>query len=337
VDGGRIWRVSELTDREHLRLRLRTDGVGLAPVRTVEPQGDTEAGADFAVPGVLVIDGPVLPGAIGDGRPLLAGIGRPWAGPLLVSAGADLTMSSPRAELSDPAGVGRLIAPLSAGPLGRWDEASQLVVEMPGDQFSSLSELAVLAGGVPLLVQHAQGWELIAYRDAQLIGADQYRLSGLLRGLQGSIISAAETGAVCVVLDPRLGRGNILTNELGLELQWQAEGRGLLGAVQSETFGNLAGLAFSSVHLRASEQLDGSVLLTWVHRGADITDSWILPESANVGRFQVQLKRGDEIAFERDTDLPQMQLETGWQSDDVVYVREYGADGRLGQFASLVL
>lgn len=338
VDGdARIWRLSNMSDQAHLGLRLRAEGAGLASVRAGDPQEGAAIAAGYAVPGVLVIDGPVLPGAIGDGRPLLAGIGRPWAGPVSVSAGADLTMTRARAELPDRAGVGRLIAALAAGPLGRWDEGAELVVEVPGERFASLSELAVLSGGAAILVQGDAGWELIAYREAALIGPDRYRLRGLLRGLQGSLIQAAKPGAVCVVVDSRLGRGTVDAGEAGLTLQWQASGRGLFGEAQSEIFENRAGLAFAPVHLQALTVEGGALSLTWIRRGAEISDSWILPESANEGRFQVQLIRGAEIELEVDTDGPQMRLETGWQTADLVSVREYGADGRLGHAANLML
>lgn len=335
-DGG-VWRVVEVQDQGQIDVQMRVQGRGLATVRAGEPQERTERIAGFAVPGVLVIDGPALPGAIGQTLPLLAGIGHPWPGPVLVSAGGDAAMLSARAELVDPGGVGRLLAPLEAGPLGRWDEASELVLEMPGAQFSSLSEEAVLAGGVPLLVQGQDGWELMAYRDAALIGADQYRLTGLLRGLQGSVIARAETGAVCVVLDERLGRGNVGPGEIGLELSWQAEGRGLFGTLGTERFEDKAGLAFAPVHLCALRGASGVIDVTWVRRGAEISDSWILPEAANAGRFDVQLWRGEDRVFQGTVQAPIWRGETDWQSGDILQVREIGADGRLGRSAEMVL
>lgn len=336
-EAGNVWRVTGLTDHAQYDVELRPDVATVPPARALDPFQRVETGANFAVPNVLVIDGPVLPGAIDDQRPLVAGLGQPWPGPLLVSAGLDVTMTTSRVDLVDPAGVGRLIAPLSAGPLGRWDEAAQLVLEMPGERFASLGQEAVLAGGVPILVQNGDTWELLAYRDAELIGQDQYRLTGLLRGLQGSVISEAPSGAVCAVLDDRIGRGNVSVEEIGLELFWQAEGRGLIGNAETFQFNDQAGLAFSPAHLQSLMMTDGRLRLEWVRRGADIRDSWVLPESVNEGRFQVRLERDGAIIAETDVDAPNLVIESGWQAGDQVQLRQYGGDGRLGRAAYLVI
>ena len=333
----RVWRVTSLTDRVQIDVSLRPETTDLATVRALIPQDAAPSGAGLALPGVLLIDGPVIPGAIDDARPLLAGIGQPWPGPVNVSAGIEETLLSSRADIVDPAGVGRLIAPLSEGPLGRWDNSSELVLEIQGEQLPSLSLQAALAGAQPILVQNANGWELVSYRDAELIGQDQYRLTGLLRGLQGSEIVSAESGAICVILDARLGRGNIDTNEIGLDMFWQAEGRGLLGDLQLAQFENKAGLSFSPVHLRQLVSPDGALLLNWVRRGAEITDSWILPDSPNEGRFKVCLKRGQSIIFDVDIEVAFLELPDIWQDDDEVLVYEYGQDGRLGYPARLRL
>ena len=333
----RLWRVTSLTDRVQIDVSLRPETAELETVRALTPQDATPNRAGLALPGVLLIDGPVIPGAIDDARPLLAGIGQPWPGPVNVSAGIEETLLSPRADIVDPAGVGRLIATLLEGPLGRWDNSSELVLEIQGEQLPSLSPQAALAGTQPILVQNANGWELVSYRDAELIGQGQYRLTGLLRGLQGSEIVSVESGAICVMLDARLGRGNIDTNEIGLDLFWQVEGRGLLGDLQLAQFENKAGLSFSPVHLRQSASPDGALLLSWVRRGAEITDSWILPDSPNEGRFRVCLKRGQNIIFDVDIEAAALELPDIWQDDDEVLVYEYGQDGRLGYPARLRL
>lgn len=334
---GRQWRVTDLQDHGQIGARLRIEEAGLAVVRAGGIYPSDQGNNGFALPSVVVIDGPVLPGMIGDGRPLLAGIGDPWAGPVTISAGRNSAMLTARAQLADPAGVGRLIGPLATGPLGRWDEAAELTLEMPGERFASLSVQAVLAGDAPLLVQGETGWELMAYRDAELIGADEYRLTGLLRGLQGSVISAAEAGAICIVLDERLGRGNVHADEIGLALDWQGNGRGLFGDVQSQNFRNQAGLAFAPVHLRVQRLATGQLSASWVRRGPEISDSWILPDAPNIGHFDIGLWRGDLRVLEAVTHAPVWQGGEGWQAGDVLTVCEIGPDGRTGHSAKMEL
>lgn len=337
IDGNRIWRVSEVSDGSLRQLGLRTEAASIALLRAGEPQVMTEVSPGFAVPGVIVIDGPVLSGSIGDARPLLAGIGAPWPGPVLASAGVDATMQTPRSELPEAAGVGRLIEPLTAGPLGRWDESSRLVVDMPGETFASLSELAALSDGGTLLVESETGWELLSYRDAELIGESQYRLTGLLRGLQGSQIRDVEAGAVIIAVDTRLGRGNISAQEIGLSLIWSGAGRGLVSIGQNAIFENKAGLAFSPVHLRVEASAEGGARFTWVRRGAEISDSWILPEAPNIGSFHVSLERGQTVVLADDVETPEWSIGAIWQAGDVLTVAEYGTDGRAGHAGRLTL
>ncbi len=333
----RIWRVTRLTDRAQIDVELRPEAPALEEVRAITPQDAAPTGTGLAVPDILLIDGPIIPGASDDARPLLAGIGQPWPGPVSVSAGVEESSLNVRAEITDPAGVGRLIAPLSTGPLGRWDMASELVVEMPAEQLPSLSAQAALASAEPLLVQNSQGWELVSYRDAELIGQNQYRLTGLLRGLQGSEIASAQSGAICVRLDARLQRGKIASNEIGLNLLWQAEARGLLSDLQIARFDNKAALSFSPVHLRSTISSDGTLTLSWVRRGMEITDSWILPDSPNEGRFNVHLKRGVSLLLDVDVEAISFGLPDIWQHGDEVLVGEYGPDGRVGHQARLML
>ena len=174
IDDGPILRISDVRDHVQIELGLRPESSALPQIRAGEPAGNATPFQDFAVPDKILIDGPVLPGSEEDIRPLLAGIGTPWPGPISVSAGPVDVTSSERAVISNPAGIGRLITSLPAGPLGRWDEAADLVLEMPGERFASLSENAALSASVPLLIAGDGHWELIAYRDAELIGPDQY-------------------------------------------------------------------------------------------------------------------------------------------------------------------
>ncbi|MEO9971752.1 MAG: glycoside hydrolase/phage tail family protein [Hyphomonadaceae bacterium] len=333
----RIWRVSEVNLAAHQMLQLETDTGELAVVRTVEPASDVSAGDGLARPDVWLIDGPVLPDMIGDRRPLLAGVGTPWPRPSIVSAGLDASQLSVRAELPERAGVGRLIGDLAAGPLGRWDEGAALLVTLPGEQLASFSALAALSGGQPVLVQNQTGWEMISYRDAELIGPDQYRLTGLLRGLSGSQILAVDAGALCVVLDGRLGRGNIGQEEIGLELVWQAEGRGVSGRILPSIFDDKAGLEFAPVHLARGQHEAGGQYVSWVRRGAEIRDNWVGPAAENVGRFAVEVLREGEVIAAKTVDEPRCELSEVVVRGDVLRVCEIGSDGRSGWPAQLVL
>lgn len=71
---------------------------------------------------------------------------------------------------------------LGVGPVGYWDRGNSLEVTMTNGNLSSVDEAAVLEGANWAVV----GGELIAFQNAELIGAGRYRLSMLLRGLRGT-------------------------------------------------------------------------------------------------------------------------------------------------------
>ena len=277
-----------------------------------------------AVPELVVIDGPYLFGR-GDEGPLVAVAAEPWTGGVSVSAGPDVASMTVRAQVDAPCGMGLLVADLAAGPLGRWDEAAVLEVEMVEADFASLSQIAVLNGGGLLLVQSDANWELLAYRDVELVGADRWRLRGLLRGLAGSVIAAHEAGAIVVVADSRLVVADMDVGEVGLDLVWQVTH----GAAQAERYEDRSGLPWRIGHLRA----DGR-RVSWTRRGGDIAESWALPEAGNQGAFRVECLAAGVVITVAEQVAAFVDAPLGC---DLVRVAQVGTDGRVGPWASIPL
>ncbi len=329
VSDGAIWQVAGIGDeglRRDVQLLPETDGTG--PARTGDPGGAGDAATVAAEPELFVIDGPVLPGRAG-GQPLAAVAADPWPGGVRVSAGPDMATLTERLVAEAAADIGILRADLPAGPLGRWDEAAVLEVEMPGAELVSRSRLAVLNGGGLLLVQGAAGWELLAYREAELVGEDRWRLSRLLRGLSGSELDGAVSGAVVIVADGRVFDAPLVGDETGLSLLWQAGEADPVAAV----FDDLAGLPWRVGHLRARPVVDGWQV-SWTRRGAVIPESWSLPEASNMGRFRLEALSGGVVT-------ETAEIEAGFASvlsgADGVRVAQIGDDGRVGAWASIPL
>jgi len=107
--------------------------------------------------------------------------------------------------VGEQAVIGELTEPLAAGPVWRWDRASQLTVQLYTSELASSDEASVLSGGNTLAVRNADGgWEILQYVSAELIGARKYRLTQLLRGQLGSeheMRDPVATGARVVLLD----------------------------------------------------------------------------------------------------------------------------------------
>jgi hypothetical protein len=101
--------------------------------------------------------------------------------------------------------MGELLAPLASGPLARWDLANAVDVQLYGGALAGEPRLAVLNGANAAAIGRPEsGYEVIQFENATLIGADMWRLDGLLRGQAGTgdIMAAGHTaGARFVLLD----------------------------------------------------------------------------------------------------------------------------------------
>ena len=211
------WRVGRVTlDETPTAILARRDGesVGPEPVLWRRGAGIESAGAPF----VRILDLPPLPGAEPDDRLIAAVACEPWW-PVTVHVGENAETLTARGTVGAPATVGQLTQDLTPGVLHRWDETNALVVRLEGAAPASLSESAVLGGANLAAVETAAGWEIVQYRQAALLGGGIWRLSGLLRGQQGTegeMAAGASEGAIVVLLDPRAGRFETATGERGL-------------------------------------------------------------------------------------------------------------------------
>ncbi|NBC19535.1 MAG: hypothetical protein GVY06_00560, partial [Alphaproteobacteria bacterium] len=281
---------------------------------------------------LVVIDAPRLPGSGNDPRPLIAAAADPWPGAIDVEAGTDPSRLGRRARIETPARIGRLVAPLAPGPVGRWDRAARIELEMSEAALSGRSRLDVLAGSNALLVQGEAGWELLGFVEAELTGPRHYRLRRFLRGLGGSDPAAeagAPSGAIAVLVDEALVRGEIGEHEIALPLTWRA---GDTGLEWMQVFNNAQGLPWQPAHLRVIH--DGNdPWLNWMARGPQFPDNWQLPDPRFSGTFEVEwMSASVPTARETVTGSAIMLA----QGADGARVRELADDGRAGPWASIL-
>ena len=279
--------------------------MGEARVRFIDEAADYQTGSatvrGSGDGGGLDLDLPPLPGAENDERPVIAVAGSPWR-PVDVHAGTTVEGLTPRARVERSATVGALVEPLAGGPPHRWDEARALVVRVEGETPVAATAASVLAGANAVAVRAANGeWEIVQYRDAELMAGDVWRLSGLLRGQQGTDAArraGAQAGALVVWLNDALVRASVSSAERGLELIWRAVAAGAPpgGATAAEVVEPWRGVQarpLSPCHLRARRE-DGGVRLTWTSRTRIDGDRW---DGEAVGgdpeRFRVRILDGD--------------------------------------------
>jgi hypothetical protein len=209
-----LWRVERVLADEEPTARLRR----VVEVERAVGGGGWKTGDPPAAPGapfVRLLDLPPLPGFEDDDRPLAVVAVEPWRA-MQVHAGATAGSLTPRATAEAPATVGRLVKALGPGVRHRWDEANSLLVAVEGRAPESAAEAAVLAGANLVAVEAGGGWGLLQFREATLVGAGLWRLSGLLRGQQGTD-SEAEAGAEAGAIVVFLGAGGLTRARVGRE------------------------------------------------------------------------------------------------------------------------
>lgn len=110
--------------------------------------------------------------------------------------------------VTKPAMIGETRSVLPPGPVGRFDHANNLVVELSSGALASVSDAELFSGKTSLAVRGDDGaWEILGFARAELVAARTWRLSRLLRGLGGEKYLAqrsAASGAPVVILNGAL-------------------------------------------------------------------------------------------------------------------------------------
>lgn len=218
------------------RLRLRKPRLEFVRPQAIDPPEPDLPAIIPATPVARILDVPVLD-HLESLPPYVAARADPWRGLHPVRVGPDASALSERATVAVPAGMGALDTALDLSSPESWDAVGELDVHMPGESLSSVSEAAVMAGQNRLLVEHDAGWELLAWRDASLIGTDRWKLTGLLRGLAGTDALPAPAGSIAILADHRLVSVRLVARDIGLQQVWQIGS----GPLQSFTFQDVAG------------------------------------------------------------------------------------------------
>lgn len=258
------------TDRELFRPRYT--GLSAKPAELPSVAGP----AAFAL-----LDIPLLPAGQDGAFFRAAAFASPWPGAVNVYRGTG-TEPSLAGTVSHPSLLGRLIAPLAAGVLWRWDRASELRIRISDGHLASLSEEAVLNGaGRAAVLSQTGEWEILSYRTAALQGDGSYLLTDLLRGqrgTEGEALAGAETGARIVFLGGGLETEPLDPSLWGTQEIWQAGPAGKApGAFpyreQSVRLTGTGARPFSPVHLCAGLSGD-EINLSWIRRTRIGGDGW---------------------------------------------------------------
>jgi hypothetical protein len=208
-------------------------------------------------------------------------------------------------EIDTAASMGTLLAPLAAGPLHHFDRGNRIAVRLgSGAVFSKAVDEIMQGGNLAAIGSMATGWEIIQFATADLVGAQTWELSLLLRGQFGSAPEMRvlrPAGERFVLLDEAVVQPALTLAEAGLEQTWRlGPAEYDLGRAQAEVTLRSAMLGLrplSPVRLRATRQ-GGDVLFHWIRRARLGGDSWEaseVPLAEEREAYRVEVMAGGEV------------------------------------------
>ncbi len=217
--------------------------------------------------------------------PYVAAFAQPWQGDVGVWRSVDGESFALDTIISAPSLIGTTLSDLGRAQAGVWDDGDALIVEMSGETaLQSISDAALFAGGNTLAIGDGSTdtWEIIQYRDAELIAPNTFALKRRLRGQLGSdgvmpIIWPA--GSQIIKLDSAVRQLSLTDAQRGLDLQFRigslARGPEDASALALDASFDGNGLRpYPVAHLR-TEKLSASLTrFTWIRRTRRGGDSW---------------------------------------------------------------
>ena len=285
-------RLSGVADAEARTVEaVRTDAssYGLAPGSDRSPR--VSKPVVYGPPAVAILDLPQLRESTPPHQPLAAVHAVPWPGRIAAwtSPGEDgFTLAT---TLGRPVRMGRLVAPLHAGPTSRFDLGNVAIVDLAYGTLASVPDVALFAGANAIAVEASPGvWEVLQAGGSELIAPGRYRLSRFLRGqrgTEGAIGTPAPAGARVVVLDEALVALPVPEAALGLEANWRfgPASKPVADRSYRELGFTPEGIGlrpFSVAHVRQpwrTARDPGDLVIAWTRRSRALAaDSWTAAE-----------------------------------------------------------
>jgi hypothetical protein len=175
-----------------------------------------------------------------------------------------------------------------------------------------------------MAVETTVGWEIVQFLNATPLGDGPWRLTGLLRGQQGTdaeMRAGADAGAVVVMLNRDLHRVESGSDERGLPLIWRAGPAGTppggaLFTTRTETLRGLHERPWSPCRLVCTPTDDGPAL-SWIPRVRMGGDGWDLePEAVDPDRWRVRVLSGESVVRAFEVEGAAALYPAPWMAED---------------------
>ncbi|MDX1779797.1 MAG: glycoside hydrolase/phage tail family protein [Thalassovita sp.] len=232
----------------------------------------------------LFLDLPLLTGDEAPHAPHLAVTADPWPGRVAVYHAPSDSDYDLLATVERRAVIGVTETVLDRARSGLWDRGNVLQVRLAHGSPESRGEDSVLAGGNLAAIGDgaAENWELIQFRDADLVDENTYLLSHLLRGQKGSDAAMPDSwpvGSYFVLLNGAVGQLGLPSSVRNLSRHYRI-GPAARGYDDpscrhyQQAFAGIGLRPYAPVHLRIELDLSGDARLSWVRRTRLDGDGW---------------------------------------------------------------
>ncbi|MBL1435861.1 MAG: glycoside hydrolase/phage tail family protein [Rhodobacteraceae bacterium] len=237
---------------------------------------------------VALMDLPQISDAVPAHRPYAAVFAIPWYGTAAVWRSASDSGFALLDTVGQPAHMGVLATDLPAGPLNRFDNGNELLVDLSSGTLTSITDLELFAGANALGIESASGvWEILQAGNAELVSMGRYRLTRLLRGQRGTddaMGDPAPAGARVVMLDSAIQPLSTSEADLGLPWNWRigpasAPPSDPLMSAQKFSPDGRGLKPFAPTQLRMRREANGDLALRWLRRDRALAaDGWVLTD-----------------------------------------------------------
>ena len=310
-------RIAEIADAEMRRVRAVSHDAEVYRAAEAPARGTSLPVVPvFGRPLVEFLDLPIAGGDAIAHAPWIAAHASPWPGSLSLLKQDGAASFSLNRVIPAPAVMGTLLDPLPQGPLGRYDRANRFRVKLSAGALASIGTDELLGGANAAAIGSPEtGFEIIQFRDAELIAARTYELSFLLRGQSGSepeMLPLRDAGCRFVLLGPLVIQPDLTLDQAGLDHVWRigpsSRDHGDPAYVEHAHRGLRLGLRpRHPVHLRA-HKIGGDVHFSWIRRGRIDADQWEgsdIPLGEDTEAYRVTVRDGDSDIRTVDVTSPQ--------------------------------
>lgn len=216
--------------------------------------------------------------------PYVAVFSDPWKGNAVLWSSAEDVDYQVNTVITSPATIGTTLNELVGCWPGVFDRGAALRVQFPSGSVSSVSEASLLSGAnfIAVGTGDPNGWEVLQFQSANLVGPDTYELSVRLRGqagTEGNILATRPSGSYVVVLDSDIPKISLSRNQLGVEQHYRLgfASETIDQISESHKVTSFSGnwlVPYSVCHLSVRTDQDGNDSVSWIRRSRVGSDSW---------------------------------------------------------------